>query len=176
MGGGGRGGGGEPLLGLDTCFCCNFLQGIDMPIVVCTHMDISAHEKPDHEPHCPSHPHPPNPRWGCLAHPSDSLVWWGVQWEAIAATLGTGRTAMACFVQVKKTDQLTKGKGAFTDDEQQRIREGLTLYGQNWAEIASHVGGGRSRQQVMHHFKNVMDVTRKGRWSDEEDRQLASVC
>ena len=83
---------------------------------------------------------------------------------------------MACFVQVKKTDQLTKGKGAFTDDEQQRIREGLTLYGQNWAEIASHVGGGRSRQQVMHHFKNVMDVMRKGRWSDEEDRQLASVC
>ena len=108
--------------------------------------------------------------------PRDSLVYWKVQWEAIAEALGTGRTAMACFVQVKKTDQLTKGKGAFTDDEQQRIREGLTLYGQNWAEIASHVGGGRSRQQVMHHFKNVMDVTRKGRWSDEEDRQLASVC
>lgn len=98
-----------------------------------------------------------------------------VQWEAVAEALGTGRTALACFLQVKKSEQLTQGRGAFTDDEQQRIREGITLYGLNWAEIASHVGGGRNRQQVMHHFKNVMDVTRKGRWTEEEDRQLSHV-
>lgn len=99
-----------------------------------------------------------------------------MQWEAIAEALGTGRTAMACFVQVKKAEQLTKGKGAFTDEEQQKIREGIALYGQNWSEIASHVGSGRNRQQVMHHYKNVMDVLRKGKWSDHEDRQLAQVC
>lgn len=98
-----------------------------------------------------------------------------VQWEAVAEALGTGRTALACFLQVKKSEQLTQGRGAFTDDEQQRIREGVSLYGLNWAEIASHVGGGRNRQQVMHHFKNVMDVTRKGRWTEEEDRQLSHV-
>lgn len=83
---------------------------------------------------------------------------------------------MACFLQVKRADQLTKGKGSFTDDERQKIREGITLYGQNWTEIASHVGGGRNRQQIMHHFRNVMDVKRKGRWTDHEDRQLAQVC
>ena len=98
-----------------------------------------------------------------------------MQWEEVAEALGTGRTALACLLQVKKRDQLTKGKGAFTEEEQKRIREGISMYGQNWTEIASHVGGGRDRQQVMHHYKNVMDVTRKGRWLPEEDRQLSQV-
>ncbi|KAL3133059.1 hypothetical protein ABBQ38_006965 [Trebouxia sp. C0009 RCD-2024] len=99
----------------------------------------------------------------------------GLQWEDVAEVLGTGRTAQACLLQVKRRDQLTQGKGAFTEEEQQRIREGVSLYGQNWTEIASHVGGGRDRQQVMHHYKNVMDVTRKGRWLPEEDRQLSQA-
>ncbi|KAL3133054.1 hypothetical protein ABBQ38_006960 [Trebouxia sp. C0009 RCD-2024] len=96
-------------------------------------------------------------------------------WEDVAEVLGTGRTAQACLLQVKRRDQLTQGKGAFTEEEQQRIRDGISLYGQNWTEIASHVGGGRDRQQVMHHYKNVMDVTRKGRWLPEEDRQLSQA-
>ncbi|KAL3149312.1 hypothetical protein ABBQ32_002120 [Trebouxia sp. C0010 RCD-2024] len=96
-------------------------------------------------------------------------------WEDVAEVLGTGRTAQACLLQVKRRDQLTQGKGPFTEEEQQRIREGISLYGQNWTEIASHVGGGRDRQQVMHHYKNVMDVTRKGRWLPEEDRQLCQA-
>ena len=99
-----------------------------------------------------------------------------VQWERVARALGTGRSALGCMLQFKMTDQLTRGKGAFTDEEQQKIREGLGLYGRNWAEIASHVGGGRDRQQVMHHYKNVMSAAKKGKWSPEEDKQLTQVC
>ena len=81
----------------------------------------------------------------------------------------------------KSMQHRVTGTGKFTADEEQRIQEGVAKHANNWAAVAAHVGGGRSRQQVMHHYYNVMkaeaDAPRKlGRWSSDEDALLVQVC
>ncbi len=98
-----------------------------------------------------------------------------MQWEQVAAKLDTGRPAVACMMRYKVIEQRSRGQGRFQPDEEQRIEEGVQLYGPNWGEVASHCGGGRTRQQVMHHYKNTMKPSRKGKWLPEEDDLLLQV-
>ncbi len=98
-----------------------------------------------------------------------------MQWEQVAANLDTGRPAVACMMHHKVIEQRSRGQGRFQPDEEQRIEEAVRLYGPNWGEVASHCGGGRSRQQVMHHYKNTMKPSRKGKWLPEEDDLLLQV-
>lgn len=95
-----------------------------------------------------------------------------LNWEQVAAKLDTGRPAVACMMHYKVIEQRSRGQGRFQPDEEQRIQEAVRLYGPNWGEVASHCGGGRSRQQVMHHYKNSMKPSRKGKWLPEEDDLL----
>jgi len=91
-----------------------------------------------------------------------------MQWEQVAAKLDTGRPAVACMMPFKVIEQRSRGQGRFQPDEEQRIEEAVRLYGPN-------CGGGRSRQQVMHHYKNTMKPSRKGKWLPEEDDLLLQV-
>lgn len=73
------------------------------------------------------------------------------------------------------------GTGRFSLEEEQKIQEAVAKHGHNWAAVAAHVSSGRSRQQVMHHYYNVMKaeahVPRKlGKWSADEDALLVQVC
>ncbi|DBA98253.1 hypothetical protein WJX77_011881 [Trebouxia sp. C0004] len=95
-----------------------------------------------------------------------------LNWERVAANLDTGRPAVACMMHYKVIEQRSRGQGRFQPDEEQRIEEAVRLYGPNWGEVASYCGGGRSRQQVMHHYKNTMKPSRKGKWLPEEDDLL----
>ncbi|DBA68143.1 TPA: hypothetical protein ACH3X2_013950 [Trebouxia sp. C0005] len=95
-----------------------------------------------------------------------------LNWEQVAAKLDTGRPAVACMMHFKGIEQRSRGQGRFQPDEEQRIEAAVRLYGPNWGEVASHCGGGRSRQQVMHHYKNTMKPSRKGKWSPQEDDLL----
>ena len=82
---------------------------------------------------------------------------------------------MDCMVQFKKTDQPDTGHGPFSAEEQQKIAEGLKLYGRNWQEIANYVGTGRSRGGVMHHYNNVMKPKKTGIWTPAEKELLLQV-
>ncbi len=98
-----------------------------------------------------------------------------MQWEQVSNDLGTGRPPVACMMHFKTIEQRTRGQGRFSEAEEERLAAGLSLYGPNWPEIASHVGGNRNRQQVMHHYQNVMKPRRKGKWGDDEDKLLILV-
>lgn len=87
---------------------------------------------------------------------------------------------MACLMQYKAMRHRITGSGKFTAAEEQKIQEAVAKHGHNWGAVAGHVGGGRNRQQVMHHYYNVMkaeaQVPRKlGKWSPEEDALLVQV-
>lgn len=104
-----------------------------------------------------------------------------LQWDQIAVDLNTKRSAVACLMHCKAMQHRVTGTGKFTPEEEQKIQEAVTKHGHNWAAVSAHVGGGRSRQQVMHHYYNVMKpeahVPRKlGRWSVEEDALLVQAC
>ena len=95
-----------------------------------------------------------------------------LQWEQVANDLGTGRPAVTCMMQWKVIQQRTRGQGKFSRNEEQRVAEGVRIHGPDWPEVASHVGGNRNRQQVMHHYMNVMKLKRKGKWLEDEDDLL----
>ena len=83
-------------------------------------------------------------------------------------------------MQYKAMRHRITGSGKFTAAEEQKIQEAVAKHGHNWGAVAGHVGGGRNRQQVMHHYYNVMkaeaQVPRKlGKWSPEEDALLVQV-
>lgn len=98
-----------------------------------------------------------------------------MQWEQLAADLNTGRSAVACMMHYKAIEQRTRGQGRFSPEEEARIEEAVRRFGPNWPEVAAHCGGGRNRQQVMHHYKNTMKPSRKGKWLPEEDELLLRV-
>ena len=80
----------------------------------------------------------------------------------------------------KAMQQRVTGHGRFTKEEEHKIWEGITKFGKKWGAVAAHVGGGRNRSQVMHHWENVMKMetdvpNRLGRWSADEDALLVQV-
>ena len=98
-----------------------------------------------------------------------------LQWGHVANELGTGRTAIAYMMHFKLIERRSLGQGRFTADEEQRLLEGMKLHGRNWPEVAAHVGGHRTRQQVAHHWRDHMTPKRKGKWTEEEDQLLIQV-
>ena len=98
------------------------------------------------------------------------------RWNDIAATFPS-KTAFECL---QKWNSMTKppvikGKGSWTPEEDQILRDKRGLYGRKWAKIAAHLPG-RQGKQCRERFVNHLDPNlKKGEWTDDEEAILIAL-
>jgi len=98
------------------------------------------------------------------------------RWNDIAATFPS-KTAFECL---QKWNSMTKppvikGKGSWTPEEDQILRDKRALYGRKWAKIAAHLPG-RQGKQCRERFVNHLDPNlKKGEWTDDEEAILIAL-
>ncbi|KAK9791378.1 hypothetical protein WJX73_006810 [Symbiochloris irregularis] len=100
-------------------------------------------------------------------------------WHVIASELGTHRSAADCAKHyICNCDQpagkFPQGRGQrqeWTPDEDARLEAAVKEHGTNWKAVAALMGG-RTAQQVMHHFNDTHCTRKVGQWSAEEDIAL----
>jgi Myb-like DNA-binding domain len=98
------------------------------------------------------------------------------RWNEIAANF-VNRSALDCLTQWQQlTIPPTKvGKGSWTPNEDEILKEKTLLYGHKWAQIATHLPG-RQGKQCRERYMNHLDHNlRKGEWADEEDLVLIAM-
>jgi hypothetical protein len=91
------------------------------------------------------------------------------QWKKISELL-QGRTSYDCFLRYRSIKPGLK-KGAWSYAEDQKIFEGIELFGKQWSEIAKRFfGGGRNAKQIRERYINYLDPrVKKGKFEIKED-------
>eukprot|EP00592_Proboscia_alata_P001245 CAMPEP_0194372370 /NCGR_PEP_ID=MMETSP0174-20130528/20715_1 /TAXON_ID=216777 /ORGANISM="Proboscia alata, Strain PI-D3" /LENGTH=650 /DNA_ID=CAMNT_0039150855 /DNA_START=255 /DNA_END=2207 /DNA_ORIENTATION=- len=98
------------------------------------------------------------------------------RWNDIA-THFPSRTAIDCLTkwQDLSSPPVIKGKGSWTPEEDQILRDKRGFYGRKWAKIAAHLPG-RQGKQCRERFVNHLDPDlRKGEWTDDEEAILIAL-
>ena len=98
------------------------------------------------------------------------------RWNEIAANFSE-RTAIDCLTtwQTLTNPPVIKGKGSWTAEEDNILREKRTQYGRKWAKIAAHLPG-RQGKQCRERFVNHLDPElKKGEWTDDEEAILIAM-
>ncbi|BGP24820.1 hypothetical protein JCM10295v2_003740 [Rhodotorula toruloides] len=89
-------------------------------------------------------------------------------WEAVASELGTNRSVMACLSAYQRRPL---PKEAFTQEDDERIKEAVAWWGENWQVVARHVQ--RNPTACHNRYTNsLLPTLRRGKWSAEEDAKL----
>ena len=98
------------------------------------------------------------------------------RWNEVAHNF-TGKTAIDCLTkwQTLSTPPVIKGKGSWTAEEDNILRDKRQLYGRKWAKIAAHLPG-RQGKQCRERFVNHLDPElKKGEWTDDEEAVLIAL-
>jgi hypothetical protein len=98
------------------------------------------------------------------------------RWNEIAANFHD-HNAIDCLTkwQTLTNPPVIKGKGSWTVEEDQILREKRSLYGRKWAKIAAHLPG-RQGKQCRERFVNHLDPElKKGEWTDDEEAILIAM-
>lgn len=97
-----------------------------------------------------------------------------IRWTEIAAEI-PDRSAKACRKRwVNGLNERLK-KGSWTNEEDDRLREGVAMLSSDWARIADHVGQ-RSGDQCSKRWREVLDpAINKSTWTAEEDQLLTEL-
>ncbi|KAJ8604835.1 hypothetical protein CTAYLR_001048 [Chrysophaeum taylorii] len=70
---------------------------------------------------------------------------------------------------------LIKGKGSWTQEEDDMLRRKVNEFGRKWARIAKHLPG-RVGKQCRERYVNHLDPNlKKGEWTDDEEKILIQV-
>ncbi|GAA5987796.1 hypothetical protein JCM11641_004932 [Rhodosporidiobolus odoratus] len=96
----------------------------------------------------------------------------GQDWAGIAKAVGTNRTAADCLRQWRRRPQQKEPLTRAEEDE--LIKEGVALYGENWQEVARHTS--LTSAHCLNRWQRALRPTiKKGRWSAEEDDALRAA-
>lgn len=98
------------------------------------------------------------------------------RWNDVA-TYFPGKTAIDCLEKwrIMASTPVIKGKGSWTVEEDNILRDKRALYGRKWAKIASHLPG-RQGKQCRERFVNHLDPNlKKGEWTDDEEAILIAL-
>lgn len=84
-------------------------------------------------------------------------------------------TAQQCQQRYSRTLDPNIKRGAWTEDEDARLRLAVTVHGNSWIEIAEVIHG-RTNEQCRDRWSDKLNPTlMKGRWTNEEDRCLVEA-
>mmetsp|Transcript_29627 Transcript_29627/g.45269 ORF Transcript_29627/g.45269 Transcript_29627/m.45269 type:complete len:728 (-) Transcript_29627:230-2413(-) len=98
------------------------------------------------------------------------------RWNDIAATFPS-KTPFECLQKWNTMSKppVIKGKGSWTQEEDNILRDKRALYGRKWAKIASHLPG-RQGKQCRERYVNHLDPNlKKGEWTDDEEAILIAL-
>eukprot|EP00559_Dactyliosolen_fragilissimus_P000594 CAMPEP_0184865704 /NCGR_PEP_ID=MMETSP0580-20130426/18807_1 /TAXON_ID=1118495 /ORGANISM="Dactyliosolen fragilissimus" /LENGTH=554 /DNA_ID=CAMNT_0027364999 /DNA_START=116 /DNA_END=1780 /DNA_ORIENTATION=- len=98
------------------------------------------------------------------------------RWNDIASNFPS-RTAFDCLTkwQTLSGQPVIKGKGSWTVEEDNILRDKRALYGRKWAKIAAHLPG-RQGKQCRERYVNHLDPDlKKGEWTDDEEAILIAL-
>jgi hypothetical protein len=98
------------------------------------------------------------------------------RWSDIASNF-RGKTAFDCLQrwQTLSSPPVIKGKGSWTVEEDNILRDKRVLYGRKWAKIAAHLPG-RQGKQCRERYVNHLDPNlKKGEWTDDEEAILIAL-
>lgn len=98
------------------------------------------------------------------------------RWNDIAANF-SNRSAYECLAKWQEVSQtaIVKGKGSWTTEEDELIREKLAIYGRKWAKIASYLPGRHGKQCRERYVNHLNPHLTKGDWTDDEEAILIAM-
>jgi hypothetical protein len=97
-------------------------------------------------------------------------------WTEIAASF-SNKSAHDCIQKwnaISKSPAI-KGKGSWTPEEDQILREKRALYGRKWAKIAAHLPGRQGKQCRERYVNHLDPELKKGEWADDEEAILIAL-
>ena len=68
-----------------------------------------------------------------------------------------------------------KGKGSWTPEEDEILREKRSIYGRKWAKIAAHLPGRQGKQCRERYVNHLNPDLKKGEWTDDEEAILIAM-
>ena len=68
-----------------------------------------------------------------------------------------------------------KGKGSWTPEEDEILREKRAIYGRKWAKIAAHLPGRQGKQCRERYVNHLNPELKKGEWTDDEEAILIAM-
>lgn len=104
------------------------------------------------------------------------LLYQGKNWKSIANEFNDGRTDLQCMQRWQKELNTEAPKGAWTDEEDQKLVELVREHGaKKWTHIAQQLPGriGKQCRERWHNHLNP-DIN-KGPWTEEEDRIIVDA-
>jgi Myb-like DNA-binding domain len=98
------------------------------------------------------------------------------RWNDVAANF-QNHSAVECLTkwQEMTNNPAIKGKGSWTPEEDQILREKRALYGRKWAKIASHLPGRQGKQCRERFVNHLNPELKKGEWTDDEEAVLIAM-
>lgn len=98
------------------------------------------------------------------------------RWHDIAMSF-QGRSAVECLTQWQNSNKtaVIKGKGSWTPEEDNILREKRSLYGRKWAKIAVHLPGRQGKQCRERYVNHLNPDLKKGEWTDNEEAILITL-
>ncbi|KAG0702362.1 hypothetical protein DFH29DRAFT_505758 [Suillus ampliporus] len=96
-------------------------------------------------------------------------------WSVVACQVSEDATPSQCQNRYQRTlDPALKHK-AWSDEEDLRLRRAVQAYGTSWVDVASVIPG-RQNDQCRDRWNDILNPTvAKGKWTEEEDRELLAV-
>jgi hypothetical protein len=85
------------------------------------------------------------------------------------------KTGYQCYLRYNSINPSIK-KGAWETIEDQKLIEGMRLFGKQWSKIASQLFRNRNSKQIRDRYTNYLDpAINKGKFSPEEDLQILDL-
>ena len=98
------------------------------------------------------------------------------RWNEVAANFHN-HSAIECLTkwQGMTNNPVIKGKGSWTPEEDQMLREKRLQYGRKWAKIAAHLPGRQGKQCRERYVNHLNPELKKGEWTDDEEAILIAM-
>lgn len=98
------------------------------------------------------------------------------RWNEVAANFHN-HSAIECLTkwQGMTNNPVIKGKGSWTPEEDQILREKRLQYGRKWAKIAAHLPGRQGKQCRERYVNHLNPELKKGEWTDDEEAILIAM-
>ncbi|OBZ76938.1 snRNA-activating protein complex subunit 4 [Grifola frondosa] len=93
-------------------------------------------------------------------------------WMLVARFVSEDATASQCQNRYMRTLDPSIKRGAWTEDEDARLRQAVAVFGNSWVDIATFVPG-RNNEQCRDRYQEYLNPTvTKGKWTPDQDQAL----
>ena len=93
----------------------------------------------------------------------------------VASHISEDATPQQCQNRYQRTLDPTLRHGAWTAEEDAKLRQAVSVFGNSWTEVAEVIAG-RNNEQCRDRWSDKINPTlTRGKWTDDEDKLLLEV-